>query len=197
MSQPDQVFENMAEAQPGEADAPEFGSTEEAFVALEAPLLAYALRLLKEPAMAQDTVQDAFVRLHAEFSSVRDPRRWLFRTVHNLAINQHRRDSKVIPLHPHADGDAPGPGGVAVDLTDPELLPDEQITRLENIGLVRLSLAALDERSREVVELKFNEGLSYKEISARTGLSVGHVGYLLHHALKAMEAALVKSGVTA
>ena len=39
-----------------------------------------------------------------------------------------------------------------------------------------MSLAALDERSRELVRLKFDEDLSYKEISERTGLSVGHVG---------------------
>ena len=72
-----QVLVIMAEAQSGEANAPEFGSIEEVFLALEAPLLAYALRLLKEPAMAQDVVQEAFMKLHAEFQSVRDPRRWL------------------------------------------------------------------------------------------------------------------------
>jgi RNA polymerase sigma-70 factor (ECF subfamily) len=74
-------------------------------------------------------------------------------------------------------------------------LPDEQIARLEGIGLVRLSLAALDERSREIVRLKFNEDLSYAEIGQRTGLKVGHVGYLLHHALKRMAAELAKTGV--
>jgi RNA polymerase sigma-70 factor (ECF subfamily) len=46
-----------------------------------------------------------------------------------------------------------------------------------------------------VVHLKFHEDLSYKEISARTGLSAGHVGYLLHHALKAMAVELAKIGV--
>ena len=65
-------------------------------------------------------------------------------------------------------------------------MPDEQIARWEGIGLVRLSLETLDDRSRELVRLKFNEDLSYKEISARTGLNIGHVGYLLHHALKAI-----------
>src|SRR6188472_3189543 len=99
VSQPDQVL-SMVGAQTGGSDASEFNSIEEVFLALEAPLLAYALRLLKEPAMAQDVVQEAFIRCHADFKSVRDPRRWLFRTVHNLALNQHRRDSKVIPLHP-------------------------------------------------------------------------------------------------
>jgi RNA polymerase sigma-70 factor (ECF subfamily) len=141
--------------------------------------------------MAQDVVQEAFMRCHAEFQSVRAPRRWLFRTVHNLALNQHRRDSKVIPLHP-APGDSPSP---ALDPTDPQPLPDEYITRLEHIGLVRLSLGSLDERSRELVRLKFDEGLSYKEMSARTGLTVSNIGYLLHHALKAIQSELAKSGV--
>lgn len=192
MSQPDQVLVTVMDgAQPGGADTSEFNSIEEVFLALEAPLLAYALRLLKEPAMAQDVVQEAFVRCHADFKSVRDPRRWLFRTVHNLALNQHRRDSKVIPLHPVV-GDSPS---AALDPTDPQPLPDEYITRLEHIGLVRLSLGALDERSRELVRLKFDDELSYKEMSARTGLTVSNIGYLLHHALKAIESELAKSGV--
>ena len=191
VSQPDQVFDNMAEAQSGEADTSEFNSIEEVFLALEAPLLAYALRLLKEPAMAQDAVQEAFVRLHADWKSVRDPRRWLFRTVHNLALNQRRRDEKVIPLHPAKDDTTSRES----EFADPQPLPDEFMARLEHAGLVRLSLSALDERSRELVRMKFDDGLSYKEMSARTGLTVSHVGYLLHHALKAIETELAKSGV--
>ena len=58
-----------------------------------------------------------------------------------------------------------------------------------------LGMDALDERSREVVRMKFTENLSYKEISVRTGLKIGHVGYLLHHALKAMAEELSKNGV--
>jgi RNA polymerase sigma-70 factor (ECF subfamily) len=88
------------------------------------------------------------------------------------------------------DGDAAG-----IDATDPQPLPDEQIARLEGIGLVRLSLETLDKRSRELVRLKFNEGLSYKEIAGKTGLTVSHVGYLLHHAIKAVADELAKNGV--
>lgn len=190
VSKPDQVLAIiMAEAQSGEGNDGGFKSIEDAFLALEAPLLAYALRLLKEPAMAQDVVQESFVRWHAEFETVRDPRRWLFRTVHNLALNQQRRDRKVIPLNPDECG------AVEIDLIDPLPLPDEQLARLESAGLVRLSLATLDERGRELIRLKFQENLSYKEMSARTGLAAGHVGYLLHHALKAIQSELAKSGV--
>lgn len=164
---------------------------EELFTALESPLLLYALRLVGEADVAEDIVQEAFMRLHAQFDEVQAPRRWLYRTVHNLALN-HRRDAKrTVPLRLEADeGETP-----ANDPTDPQPLPDEQIARWEGIGLVRLSVETLDERSRELIRLKFTDGLSYQEMSTRTGLTAGHVGYLLHHALKAIAAELAKNGI--
>ncbi len=166
-------------------------SVEGLFAALESALLGYALRLTGERALAEDVVQEAFMRLHEQFEEVRDPRRWLYRTVHNLALNQRRSASRVVPLDCRAaENTAP-----ATETPDPQPLPDEQIARIEGIGLVRLGLKALDERSRELVRLKFTEGLSYKDMSARTGLTVGHVGYLLHHALKAIADELAKNGL--
>jgi RNA polymerase sigma-70 factor (ECF subfamily) len=163
---------------------------EELFVALESPLLAYAIRFVGQVERAEDIVQEAFMRLHAQFDDVREPKKWLYRTVHNLALN-HRRDSgKIVSLDLKQ-----GEGAENLDTTDPQPLPDEQIARLEGIGLVRLSLETLDQRSRELIRLKFNEGLSYKEIAARTGLTVSHVGYLLHHAIKAIGDELAKNGV--
>jgi RNA polymerase sigma-70 factor (ECF subfamily) len=169
-----------------------FESIEEVFSALESPLLSYALRLLGERALAEDAVQEAFMRLHTQFTEVREPKRWLYRTVHNLALNHRRQEAKIVRLQPVAAHDEPAS---APDTADPEPLPDEQIIRWEGIGLVRLSLSALDERSREVVRLKFDEDLSYKQISERTGLTTGHVGYLLHHALKTIAAELARAGL--
>src|SRR5688500_12632105 len=170
------------------AETPRFESMETLFSALESPLLSYALRLLGERAAAEDVVQEAFMKLHAQFAEVREPRRWLYRTVHNLALNQRRQANKVVPL-------AQPDEGQSTASTDPEPRPAEQIIRGEGIGLVRLSLGTLDERSREVIRLKFNEDLSYKEISERTGLAPGHVGYLLHYALKAIAAELARTGL--
>jgi RNA polymerase sigma-70 factor (ECF subfamily) len=111
--------------------------------------------------------------------------------VHNLALNHRRQAGKIVSLNlPGDDGASP-----SNDTADPQPLPDEQIARWEGIGLVRLSLESLDGRSRELVRLKFNEEMSYKEISARTGLNIGHVGYLLHHALKAVADELARNGV--
>ena len=174
---------------PASTDPPRSESIEQLFAALESPLLSYALRLLGERSLAEDAVQEAFMKLHVQFAEVREPRRWLYRTVHNHALN-HRRDSaKIVPLET-ADATATVP-----ETIDPEPFPDAYLMRSEGIGLVRLSLATLDERSRELVRLKFNEDLSYKEISERTGLTAGHVGYLLHHALKAIADELARTGL--
>jgi len=179
--------------QPDQASAepPGAESIEELFPALESPLLSYALRLLGERSLAEDIVQEAFMKLHAQFDEVRQPRRWLYRTVHNLALNQRRQSDKIVSLDLSPREDSPP----SPEPSDPQPLPDEQIARWEGIGLVRLSLEALDQRSRELIRLKFNEGMSYKEISARSGLTVGHVGYLLHHAIKAMADELAKNGL--
>lgn len=158
------------------------------FAALESPLLSYGMRLVGDRARAEDIVQEAFMKLHAQSGDVREPRRWLYRTVHNLALNQLRAGKKVVAMIPLEEGENE-------QAPDPEPLPDEQIVRWEGIGLVRLSLGALDARSREVVHLKFDEGLSYKEIAERTALTVGHVGYLLHHALKTIAAELARTGL--
>jgi RNA polymerase sigma-70 factor (ECF subfamily) len=183
----------MTSVRPETADPvpPRAESVEELFEALESPLLSYALRLLGERAPAEDVVQEAFMKLHAQFAEVREPRRWLYRTVHNLALNQRRQSGKMVPFDPTVQGAS----GSMTESADPEPLPDEQIVCWEGVGLVRLSLATLDERSREVVRLKFDEDLSYKEISECTGLSTSHVGYLLHHALKAIAAELTRSGL--
>ena len=170
-------------------DAEEAPETIEAlFGALESPLLSYAMRFLKERPLAEDVVQEAFMKLHAHFAEVQAPRRWLYRTVHNLALNQLRAGKKIVPMTPPVEGEEP-------QMPDPEPLPDEQIVRWEGIGLVRLSLGALDARSRELIRLKFNEDLSYRQIAERTGISVSNVGYILHHALKTMAAELARTGL--
>jgi RNA polymerase sigma-70 factor (ECF subfamily) len=171
------------------APTPAWQTIEQVFTALESPLLVYARRLLGDFELAEDIVQEAFMKLHAQFCTVAAPQPWLYRTVHNLAVDHQRRARKIVLVGDPAD-EAPCP---IQDASDSQPLPDEQIARWEGIGLVRLVLETLDERSRELIRLRFNEDLSYKEIAERTGLTVGHVGYLLHHALKAMAAELEKT----
>src|SRR5256885_2848362 len=154
----------MPETKADDADvsAP-LDSIESLYAAHESALLAYALSLLKQNEAAQDIVQEAFMRLHADFDAVQQPRAWLYRTVHNLALNHLRAGRKIVPIA--AEEFAQG------ELCDAHPLPDEYLEKLEAIGQARLSLDALDARSRELIRLKFEEGLSYKEISERTNLT--------------------------
>jgi RNA polymerase sigma factor (sigma-70 family) len=177
-------------ARTDEAESPGKETIEELFQALESPLLGYALRLTDDMTLAEDMVQEAFLRLHRQFGEVREPRRWLYRTVHNLALNHRRDHRKIVPLEAPGLADLPAP-----EMADAQPLPDEKIAQAESIGLVRLCLDTLDTRERELVRLKFAEDLSYKEMSARTGLTAGHVGYLLHHALRSIAAELAKAGL--
>ena len=162
-------------------------SLESLYAAQESALLGYAQSLVHQNETAQDIVQEAFMRLHADFDAVRQPQAWLYRTVHNLALNHLRAGRKIVHFAPEESERA--------ELCDAQPLPDEYLEKMEAIGQARLSLEGLDPRSRELVRLKFQDGLSYKEISQRTSLSLSNVGYLLHHALKDLAAALKKAGV--
>jgi RNA polymerase sigma-70 factor (ECF subfamily) len=106
-------------------------------------------------------------------------------------VDHIRRAGRIVPMARSTDEDAER----VMEACDSQPLPDEQIARWEAIGLVRLVLETLDERSRELIRLRFTEELSYKEIADRMTLTVGHVGYLLHYALKAMAVELEKTEV--
>lgn len=165
------------------------GTIEEVFVSNEAALLGYARKLVRSREVAEDLVQEAFIRLNKIFSAVRQPRPWLYRTIHNLAMNYQRDNHKWTAL---ASDNGEGADQVAVDA---EPLPDERMVKLETIGQALICLEELDERKRALVKMKFEDGLSYKEIAARTGMTTGHVGYSLHHALKEMALTLKKKGL--
>ena len=154
-------------------------SLSELFVAMEGPLLGYASQLMNDRNEAQDLVQEAFLRLHRHFDEVRQPKAWLYRTVRNLAFNHKRKHRRIIPFDPSAKAEGP-----AQEPSDEETLPDERIERMEAVGMLMLCLDRLADDVKALVKMKFVEELSYKEMSSRTGLSVGNVGYKLHHAIK-------------
>ena len=141
----------VAQCDAPSADPSRFESIEAAFAALESPLLNYALRWVQVRATAEDIVQEAFMKLHAQFEQVQEPRRWLYRTVHNLVLNHRRKHDRIVSLDPTPAEERTSTA--TFETPDPDPLPDEQIVRWEGVGLVRLCLDALDERSREVLRL--------------------------------------------
>ena len=161
------------------------------FESLESPLLAYAFRLTKSVEVAQDLVQEAFLKLQEHYDRVKEPKPWLYRTIHNLAVNHHRKANRMVTMQQQdSKGDA-----LEMETKDGGMLPDESIVHQEALGMVRLSLETLDVRSRELVRLKFEEDMTYRQIAEKTGLSVSNVGYVLHHAVKSLAIELKKLGV--
>src|SRR5258707_3033737 len=80
------------------AEPPGCEPIEELFAAFDSPLLSYALRLVGQLSVAEDMVKEAFMKLQAQFEEVNEPRRWLYRTVHNLSLNHRRDAAKIVTL---------------------------------------------------------------------------------------------------
>ena len=179
----------VVDAENAGADALDPESLEALFAALEEPLLRYAWRFLQDSEAAQDVVQEAFMKLHDQFSTMKTPKSWLYRTVHNMALNHLRKGKRIILLEFGEDEPE------KVSAVDSKPLPDEYIERMEAIGQTRLCIQELDDRARELIRLKFEEELSYKEMAARLDISVGNVGFILSTTLKRIAADLEKVGV--
>jgi RNA polymerase sigma factor (sigma-70 family) len=153
------------------------------FEAEESPLLRYAQGLLGQRETAEDIVQDAFVKLQAHWEEVANPRAWLFRCTRNLALNYIRDHKRETPI---AEGQ---------EFSDHKNDPRQTLGKLEALGTLQLLVAELNEDDRQLISLKYHHGLKYDQISQRTGLSVGNVGYKLHHALKNLADSLRRLGV--
>jgi len=153
------------------------------FATEESPLLRYAHGLVGQRETAQDLVQEAFLKLHAHWEDVANPRAWLFRAIRNLALNHlrdHRRETTIDSSH-EWQSDSPD--------------PEQALGRLEAIGTLQLLVAELDPADRKLIALKYHENLKYDQISQRTGLSIGNVGYKLHHTLKNLADSLRHLGI--
>ncbi len=162
------------------------------FRELESPLLGFAYQILKDESLAQDVFQEAFIRLQTNLDTVEQPKAWLYTTIRRLAIDQLRRARKVVPFAAAGLDESEDRHS---DLADTALSPDAQAEHDERTGLMRICIERLEPRAQALVRLKFIENLSYKQIAQRLGMTVSHVGYSLHHALKSLEIELNKEGI--
>lgn len=62
--------------------------------------------------------------------------------------------------------------------------PDDQADRTETLARVMKLMDRLSDNQKQVILMKFRDGLSYREISDATGLTGGNVGFLIHTGLK-------------
>lgn len=155
------------------------------FESEETPLLRYAFSLTGRRAIAEEIVQEVFLQLHANWEGVENPRAWLFRSVRNRACNHHRDGRREV------GGDEVAMATAASE----DDTPEEVLQRLEAAGFLRLLLAELEEADRRLVQLKYFEDLRYRDIAERTEMSIGNVGYRLHHILKQLADKLRHLGI--
>jgi len=176
----------LEDAVPSSAEAAGHPKTEAVRAAVdehERALLGYAYSLLEDWGLAQDVVQDTFVRYHRETRDrpLEHPRAWLYTVCRNRAMDTLRKGKRVAQL-PETHWES------LADERQPS--PDESLEREDEWRRLLRLVAGLPAHQREVIRLKFQADLSYKEISDVTGLTVGHVGYLLHHGLKRLRTLL-------
>lgn len=154
----------------------------------ESTLIAYTAGILGgDIEKARDVVQDAMLRLY-----LTDPERvrenlksWLFTVCRNRAYDILRKEHRL-------------------DLGNQEVIdaaPDHEPDPSQSAGLHELyeqvwdCVDRLRPNQREVVRLKFLHDCSYQEIAGITGLSVGNVGFIMHHAIKKLRELLSRDMV--
>jgi len=148
------------------------GGTEEWVISAiqehEGSLLRYANHFVHDLETARDVVQDTFLQLCRNPNEELRPRlaQWLFTVCRNRAIDICRKERRM------------------------KLAPENQLT--DHITGLMQQVERLPDRQQEVLRLKFNAGLSYKEIAEVTGLSSTNVGFILHTAISKLRQRLVQ-----
>src|SRR5262245_16959176 len=143
----------------------------------ELPLSRYASRIVRDADRARDVVQDTFLRLcrQERHQLDGDLASWLFTVCRNRAVDVVRKEHGEEDLEEERATEMPAKAGG----------PEAGISSDLSGALSRLSA-----NQQEVIRLKFQQGLKYREIAAVTGLSVSNVGFLIHTGLKKLRAAL-------
>ena len=144
----------------------------------ELPLLQYATRILGDRDRARDVVQETFVELQRGRRTQLDsaPAKWLFTVCRNRALNVCRKEKRMTYLDEE----------ILEKQESHEPAPNERIEKEEASGFLLRIVATLPSRQQEVLQLKFQNDLSYQQISEITQLSVSHVGVLIHTALRTL-----------
>jgi RNA polymerase sigma factor (sigma-70 family) len=133
--------------------------------------------LIRDPATAEDVVQDGCLRALQYFRSFRgeNGRAWLLQIVRNAsyATLKAQRDGKEVSLGNGIDDNAEG--GLGMDFTDPGPDPEAALVQQQDLERLEAALAALPVELRECLVLCELEQLSYKDIAGITQVPIGTV----------------------
>jgi RNA polymerase sigma-70 factor, ECF subfamily len=150
-----------------------------------------AMRLTRNPADAEDLLQETFLRAFSAYDSFEpgtNLKAWLYRILMNTYISSYRKqkrspqtvsadETEEFSLYRHIIDD----GGTTPEAEVLAKIPDEE---------VKQALEQLPEQFRVAVLLADVEGFSYKDIAEITDTSIGTVMSRLHRGRKALQKAL-------
>lgn len=158
----------------------------------ESRLLRYVTRLTGNPSVAEDIVQNTFIKLAAywkeELKDSGSLSVWLHRVAHNESVDWVKREVKRDDLHKRYH-----------EQIGEHFFPSESQGGASVLGstavVLEEALNTLTDRERNIVILKIYEEMSYKEIAEIMGLTESNVGFILHGAIKKLSKYLMKKGV--
>jgi RNA polymerase sigma-70 factor (ECF subfamily) len=148
-----------------------------------------AKRLLVEPALAEEIVQDVFLRLWNDPSRF-DPERgtlrsYLLTQTHGRAVDMLRADSS---RRQRENRDAQRTASVALD-------PERDVWELMTAEHVRRSLLTLPTDERMAIELAYYGGYTYREVATRLDQPEGTVKSRIRNGLKRLRGHLAEAGI--
>ena len=141
----------------------------------ERPLIRYATGITGNIEQARDVVQDTFLRLcEAEPAKVDGHlAAWLYTVCRNRALDVRRHEGRMDSLQDEQTN------SVQSGAAEPSAL----VARNEAYTLALEALSTLPENQQEAVRLKFQDEMTYREISQVMGISLGTVSRLIAAAL--------------
>jgi RNA polymerase sigma-70 factor (ECF subfamily) len=156
-------------------------------------LFAMCLRLLRVRELAEEALQDAFIKIWNSAATYRSERGtalgWLSRIVRNQCLDylRYRRVEAVHHVDSHGDGDEDMLNNLAsADQKSPEQLAE---AASDNEHLARC-LQALKSKQQELISVAYTEGLSHSELAHRFTLPLGTVKSLVRRALLSLKVCL-------
>ena len=141
----------------------------------EGPLIRYAQRFTGDLERARDVVQDTFMKLCRQEPGEVDGHlsQWLFTVCRNAALDVQKKERRMTTTTE------------LVDRASPQVTPPDHAATVQDSAVQALRLLdQLPPNQQEVIRLKFQNDLSYREIADVTGLTTSNVGFLLHVGLK-------------
>ena len=154
-------------------------------------VMAFALRMLRERAEAEETTVDVFHqawRMAEAFDSGRGSvAAWLMTLCRSRAIDRLRSRQRREVLTSKIGADEAAAAGVGV-ASDPP--PDEGVEISSRKRRVTAALSSLSQAQRTAIELAYYEGLSHSEIASRLGEPLGTVKTRIRQGMMTLRSAL-------